>query len=238
MSEIERLVRDLETFRTRPAAKAALLKLGTTAVPALVEALRHPNEAVRWVAARTLGEIGSPDAEGPLRDAARQPDMEMVCAEALEAIAKKTGATLGSGASLVAGQTHDPLSVIRTALSGPQFSVTDAREGVEVKVDLDTGRSQRIAVTLHMKDAEGREYVQFRTECGPARPEAYEWSLKQNAKNPLASIGIAGSNPPIFVMVRNVYRDAFHANEVLRTVMALAAAGDAFEKALTKEDKR
>ncbi len=238
MSDIDRLIHELENFRTRSAAKARLLKLGEAAVPALVEVLRHPNEGVRWVAARTLGEIGSAEAEGPLREAARTSGLELVCADAIELIARKSGASTSAGHAAAAAQAHDPLTVIRGALGASHFAVTDAKEGLEVKVSLPSGRAQRIAVALHMKDAEEREYVQFRTECGPARNDAYEWALRQNAKNPLVVIGIAEANPPAFVMTRNLYRDSLHAEEVLRTVMALAANGDVFEKALTKEDKR
>ncbi len=238
MSDIDRLVHDLEGFRARPAAKAALLKIGDPAVPALVEVLHHPNEGVRWVAARTLGEIGSAEAEGPLREAAKQIGMEIVCSDALDQISKKTGVAQKGGGRGVEGQAHDPLTIIRGALSAAHFAVSDAKEGLEVKVSLPSGRTQRVAVGLHLVDSEDREYIQFRTECGPSRSDGYEWALKQNAKQPIATIGIVDSNPPTFVMTRNVYRDSLHADEVLRIVTALAANGDVFEKALTKEDRR
>lgn len=233
MQDIAALVRDLESFRTRPAAKAELLKQGTAAVPALVEALQHPNDGVRWVAARTLGEIASPDSEAALRELARQPGMEVVCGDALDVLARKTGVQARAGAD-----TGDPLTVIREALNAAHFAVSDAKEGLEVKVSLPTGRTQRVLVGLHMKDSEGREYIQFRTECGPARNDAYEWALRQNAKTAITTIGIVETNPPSFVMTRNVYRDSIHHEEVVRTVMGLAANGDVFEKALTKDDKR
>ncbi len=237
MSDIDRLVQELDNFRARPAAKTALLKIGVPAVPALVEVLRHPNEGVRWVAARTLGEIGSAEAQGPLREAGKQQGMEMVCADALELISKKTGVAQTHSRG-VEGQAHDPLTIIRGALAAAHFAVTDAKEGLEVKVSLPSGRTQRVAVGLHMVDSEDREYIQFRTECGPSRSDGFEWALRQNAKNPLGTIGIVETNPPTFVMTRNIYRDSIHPDEVLRTVMALAAHGDVFEKALTKEDKR
>lgn len=238
MSDIDRLIHDLESFRARPAAKAALLKAGEAAVPALVGVLQHPNEGVRWVAARALGEIGSPEAEGPLREAGKQSGMEIVCADSLDLISKKTGVAQKGGGRALEGQAHDPLTVIRGALGAAHFAVSDAKEGLEVKVSLPSGRTQRVAVGLHMVDSEDREYIQFRTECGPSRSDGFEWALRQNAKQPIATIGIVETNPPTFVMTRNVYRDSLHADEVLRIVMSLAANGDVFEKALTKEDKR
>ncbi len=46
----------------RTAAMESLQGLGRSAVPALVTALKHPSEQVRWGAAEVLREIGSPDA--------------------------------------------------------------------------------------------------------------------------------------------------------------------------------
>lgn len=238
MSDIASLVLSLENFRTRPAAKAGLLRAGAAAVPALVDALGSTNDSVRWVAARTLGEIGAPEAEAPLRQAARTPGLEMVCADSLDLIAKKTGVAQASSSAGAAHAAHDPASLIRLTLQPPQFTVTDAKEGLEIKVALPAGRSQRVGVNLHMKDADDREYIQFRTECGPCRSDAIEWALRQNAKMPLCAIGVGEANPPTFVMSRCVFRDSLHPDEVLRTVLSLAQNGDIFEKALTKEDKR
>ncbi len=238
MPDFSSLVLDLENFRTRPAAKAALLRAGDASVPALIDALHHPNDGVRWVAARTLGELGHPDADLPLREAARVPGLEMVCADSLDLIAKKTGIAQASSSAGAAQAAHDPASLIRLTLQPPQFTVSDAKEGLEIKVALPAGRSQRVGVNLHMKDADDREYIQFRTECGPCRSDAIEWALRQNAKMPLCAIGVGDANPPVFVMSRCVFRDSLHPDEVLRTVMSLAQNGDMFEKALTKEDKR
>jgi HEAT repeat protein len=44
------------------AAAQALKELGSPAVPALIRALQHPDNHVRWHAARVLGKIGTPEA--------------------------------------------------------------------------------------------------------------------------------------------------------------------------------
>jgi HEAT repeat protein len=44
------------------AAAQALQELGSPAVPALIRALQHPDNHVRWHAARVLGKIGTPEA--------------------------------------------------------------------------------------------------------------------------------------------------------------------------------
>jgi HEAT repeat protein len=46
----------------RQAAREQLAKIGRPAVPALLKALRMPNDHVRWEAARALGEIADPRA--------------------------------------------------------------------------------------------------------------------------------------------------------------------------------
>jgi HEAT repeat protein len=44
------------------AAAQALKELGSPAVPAVIRALQHPDNHVRWHAARVLGKIGTPEA--------------------------------------------------------------------------------------------------------------------------------------------------------------------------------
>lgn len=51
-----------ENAHTRSVARQQLVGLGPQAVPELIEALHSQNWHVRWEAAKTLGEIGSPDA--------------------------------------------------------------------------------------------------------------------------------------------------------------------------------
>ncbi len=59
---VDRLIRELSggDWRQRRAARQALVAIGSIAVAPLGIASRHPNRAVRWEAAKTLCEIGSP----------------------------------------------------------------------------------------------------------------------------------------------------------------------------------
>ncbi len=55
--------------RERQAAREQLCEMGESAVPALIEALRDPEDQVRWEAAKSLTQIPDPRAAEPLVDA-------------------------------------------------------------------------------------------------------------------------------------------------------------------------
>lgn len=67
------------------AARRELVRMGTEAVPALIEALKHPRQWVRWEAAKALGMIGDPAAtEALVKAMEHNPfDVRWVAAEAL-----------------------------------------------------------------------------------------------------------------------------------------------------------
>ncbi len=69
----------------RGAARAALVRQGTRAVPALCSALEGPNADVRWEAARALREIGDPEAAPSLVRALEDDgfDVRWIAAEGL-----------------------------------------------------------------------------------------------------------------------------------------------------------
>ena len=64
-------MRDLRNTddHVRSTARAALVELGPSATPRLVEALSDPEPSVRGAAAQALGEIGDPRAVAPLTSA-------------------------------------------------------------------------------------------------------------------------------------------------------------------------
>lgn len=72
----------------RQAARAALVELGSTALPALTKALAAPQSIVRWEAAKSLVEIADPAAAEELVMALGDEDSDVVWAagEALVAL--------------------------------------------------------------------------------------------------------------------------------------------------------
>lgn len=71
--------------RTRVVARKALVEIGHSAVPKLVEALQHSRQSVRWEAAKSLGEIGDPTSVDALIAALKDTvfDVQWLAAEAL-----------------------------------------------------------------------------------------------------------------------------------------------------------
>ena len=74
--ETRRLVASLAAGSTRhlKETRKALVQIGEPAVAPLLDALRAPEEQVRWEAVKTLAEIRSPSAANGLVDALTDPD--------------------------------------------------------------------------------------------------------------------------------------------------------------------
>jgi HEAT repeat protein len=72
-------------------ARAALVQLGSAAVPALLNALDAPQQHARWEAAKALAEIADPAAAQGLADALgdEDEDVRWVVAEALIALGRE-----------------------------------------------------------------------------------------------------------------------------------------------------
>jgi len=85
--EIDRLIRDLDNFQTRKAAKTVLLDMGEKCVDGLVAILESPiRDNVKWNIIDILSRIGSEKAVPVLRECAKNPTFESVCEEAVRKI--------------------------------------------------------------------------------------------------------------------------------------------------------
>ena len=58
MANVDELIDRLKNFRTRSAAKNALLEIGEPAIPPLIQALKSRQASARWSAASILGGLG------------------------------------------------------------------------------------------------------------------------------------------------------------------------------------
>jgi HEAT repeat protein len=91
-AEIEKLMEDLASKDglTRVRARKSLVAIRKPAVPVLVEALQDKREWLRWEAAKTLSQIGSPSATRALIQALEDKmfDVRWLSAEGLIAIGK------------------------------------------------------------------------------------------------------------------------------------------------------
>lgn len=91
--DLDTLVKDLscENVITCQNSRRALVRMGSTAVPALIEALNNKNQWVRWEATKALSQIADPTATDTLIRLleSKEFDMRWLAAEGLIAIGRK-----------------------------------------------------------------------------------------------------------------------------------------------------
>ena len=240
----------LADFRTRKEAITAAVETGDEAIDAAVDLLNDRKESVRWSALRILSEIGDTRAVAPL---IAMMEKGKSTTEAANALAHITGQHFGEDLAAWrswAKEAQPDTARERKALSNPEL-VQAGTEGLDASVEtkkddrylvtvrLPDGRSQRVYVVFSAKDTEGEPIVWLYTPCGESTPDKYEWALKKNLRLPHGAIGIAkieGVN--CFVMSNTHLRATVDAEDIAKSILALATHGDAVEKMLTGEDVR
>jgi hypothetical protein len=252
-ADIPALVRQLRDFRTRTQAQDLLIEAGREAVEPLIQALEDRAEGVRWSAVKCLGAIGDPRAVGPLIRVLGDENMKSIAAEALTAL---TGQTLGAdaeawhswlrgeGAARAKPATAGPSAesdrrLVAEALRGVDATVSETKDGYAVVVALDGGRSQKVRLVLDKSDSDGSPLAIVYSECGPAKPEIFEWALHKNLTMPHGALGIRDSSSgPVLVMFHTLLKETASAKELRKSLLTIARHADAVEKALTKQDVR
>lgn len=247
--DVENLRLQLRNFRTRAAAIDEAVNAGRAAVEPVIQLLNDRNEATRWSAMKILAEIGDTRGVGPLIALLERGKNAMEAANALRTI---TGRDFGEDAAAWRKWASDAGAVDgaqeRPALSDQELmeaATKDLPAGMAakgnryaVKVSLPNGRSQRVRVDFGVKDSEGEPLVRLYTPCGKAGEERYEWALRNNMNLPYGAIAIARiEGERYFVMVNTYLRATVDPEDISKTLMTLAAKGDAVEKILTGEDR-
>jgi hypothetical protein len=264
MSDVKQLIQRLANFQTRAAARQELVLMGKEAVPALIAALKHPNEGVRWSAAKTLGEIGDESAVDALIEALGMPSLAPTAAESLQAITGKsfgtssdawrrwrqTGeepeSTAGLTPSYAAGDVEENVSaeglsdeeIVRRVLRGlPNARAHPISGGTQVEIPLEGGRRQNLVITFDSRDAEGKPLVCVYTECGPAHPTKYDTVFRYNLSLPYGSVAVRDvDGHPMFVMMHTTARQSLDIAVLRRALLAIAKQADALEYELTRKD--
>lgn len=239
----------LRNIHTRSATIDAIAERGEGMTDALIPLLQDRHEGVRWSAIRLLSEIGNPRAVAPLITLLEQNKNATDATNALRAI---TGYDLG----------EDPAEWRRTVMQNPDIrnaggngilsdhellaaatrdlTATVSGQGAEYRVDvaLPDRRSQQVWVDFSQTDSDGNAIVQLLTPCGDADETQYEAALKLNMSIPYGAIALALLGDTLtFAMVDAYLRDTVHPEDMARSILSLAAQGDAVERSLSGADR-
>jgi hypothetical protein len=211
-----------------------LRHLREAAVPALARALGHHVEGVRWAAAALLGEMGGASAVEALEKYADDPRIGYQAAQAIQAITQRLEARPDQEEAAPAAPELSDADLMQAVVEGTSWQLTKARDGWTVTVDLAGGRSQKVLCVFSPRSERGTPLVFVYTECGPARPDLYEWVLRLNARLPFVAVGLREvGGRLLFVMVNSFLRETVTAKDLRTSISKLAKEADAVEKELT-----
>jgi hypothetical protein len=252
MANVDQLIKNLVSFRTRSAAKLELLGKGAEAVAPLIKAMQSRHEGVRWSAIAILGELHAKEALPHLVEALGDPEVQTAAADALENITGESfgedqdawrrwldmnaeGAVPQSDRAQTNSLSDDEL--VRQAFAGTQVAIEKTERGYVLSVPLDD-RGQKVYVSFTTKDSDGVLLAVSYTRCGPADAKHYEWALRQNLKMSAGAVAVADvGGKPEFVIVDVLVRDHITPEMLAESVLRLAKKGDKIEAALTKSDQ-
>ncbi|MFO7898896.1 MAG: HEAT repeat domain-containing protein [Planctomycetota bacterium] len=249
MPNVDELISQLRDFRTRSAAKTALLEKGEKAVDPLVQALNGPYDSVRWTAATILGELQAKPALPHLVEALKDDEIRSAAEEALQHI---TGEDFGDDYDawkrwLDMGEAGNPEGptvsaqpdgdLVNQAVYNTEVSAEQKPGGWVLRVPLGN-RHQDVTLNLQAKDSDGVPLLVAYTRCGPAQEKHYEWALRQNVRMSAGAIAVTDvENKPEFVIVDVLVREAVTPRMLIESVRRVARKGDQLENALTKADE-
>ncbi len=228
--ELSDLVRRLEDYSSRSDAMRELQRIGSPAVPALIEALDSPFQPVRWAAIRVLGHIGDPAAIEKLQQLRGDPLLGAAAAEALAAVAHRSPA----GAARIEEEEEEFMERLTT---GADMTWRKGENHYVLTVPTTGGRTQEVRLFFTERDAEGVAALAIYSQCGPAHPKHYEWALQQNMRLKLGALAIRKvEREARFVMIDKYPRPSICVEAIREAIAEVARKADAIEKALTRRD--
>lgn len=218
---------------------ARLRHSGPAAVPALLQALGHPSEGVRWAAAKLLGELGQAGDIGKLQPYRADRQIGYFIEQAIHSIehraqARVTSAAADDPASKIVGRTADDAELMNEVVQASDWTLSGGKETWSVRVPLKEGRGQTVRCIFQPPSDKATTLVLIYTECGPATPALYEWALKLNARLPFGAVAIREmGGEKLFIMVNSFLRETVTARDIQKSISRLAREADALEKQLT-----
>jgi serine/threonine-protein kinase len=137
----------------------------------------------------------------------------------------------------VLGHLRDFDSLLHEALDDePGVAWRQVGEEYEVRVLLDEGRSQRVAIRASSGSLDGD--VLLYSVCCAAQPDFYEQALRLNLEIVHGALAVQDLNgAPHFVVVNSFPVSTIDAEEIRRSVRDLAVHADSVEQRLTNTDR-
>ncbi|MEK6235955.1 MAG: hypothetical protein N2C14_14705 [Planctomycetales bacterium] len=258
-AEIQQWVHQLINYRTRRDARRKLVE--AKAIPALIEALKSPNESVAWAAVASLQELRAREAVGGLIDLLERGVLPTDATDALEDISgekfaldvgawrawDRTGSAAagrraagGGDGSSDATAPAEPLTrdeLIRQSAEILEVEPTGAGDSREFHLDVPGDRKQRVTVHFGNQDEDGDELVVVYSPCCPADSKYYEASLRMNLTLPAGALAIRDvDDVPTLVMVDVFLAATLHPWQLAKSITYIAERADKLEQRVTGQD--
>lgn len=230
--------------KTRRAARYRLVAAG--AVQPLLECLDSTNESVAWAAVESLGEMRAGEAVAPLVEMLARGRLVLDVCEALTRITGQDfGADIAEWRRWMAkgiGDTTPGLDVAECIRRTAEYLGTrpmGSGDSYRFKLDLEDGRTQKVAVYFGRRDDQGESLVVIYSECGPANPKYYEAVLRKNLSIPAGALAIRDiGKQPCFVMVGTMLAALVTPSLLAKRIENIARRADSIERVLTQSDQR
>lgn len=241
--ERRELIQQLYDHRTRRMARQRLV--AAEAVDELLACLDARNESVVWAAVQSLGELRSEKAVPKLIELLERNVLVLDVAESLTEI---TGQDFGTDAARwrqwLGDPGHkfepvpDPHECVRRAANYLGTETRKRRNVYELRLELPTGRTQRVLVFVGRADGDGNPLVVVYSECGPADARHYESVLRKNLRIPAGAFAIRDvGGTPMLVLVNTLLCASLTPRHLAKCIENIAARADLVEQSLTREDR-
>jgi membrane protease subunit (stomatin/prohibitin family) len=157
-----------------------------------------------------------------------------------QAAATAAGASMGTAFSFDAlNRVHiDPKQLVKQVVQSAQWELEEQGEQWTVTVPIGAMRRQKVMVRFGEKDTEGKEIVQYASNCGPFSPENAMLLLEYNAKMVHGAFAVnKTASGDVVVVQANQLVDTMDLMDVTRVITAIAWQADKVEERLTGGDE-